>query len=222
MPRTTTRLTRSFRLGAVVAGALGVGALTTACGSPSANRSSGTTAASSSSSSTNSPAGSSTTGAPATTAPPKSTTTTASLTGSNCYVGNWTSTSLTQQVEGQRVSGGAGIHFSITSTEMSINFSAMKPVTFSGGSVSGQAIYLGHEQAGVSFAPSGTFSIPTKGTSDVTFESKVSGQANYSPPIKADGFPTGGISGSYACSASSLTLKVPTPQGTTTVVLAHN
>ncbi len=102
---------------------------------------------------------------------------------------------------------------------MSINFAGMKPVTISGGSVSGQGIYLGQEQAGVSFTPSGTFSIPSKGTSNVTFEAKIGGQTTYSAPIKASGFPTGGISGSYVCSASSLTLKVPTPQGTTTVAM---
>ena len=144
------------------------------------------------------------------------------LTGSNCYVGNWTSTNMTQAVEGQHVVGGSGIHFSITSTEMSIDFAGMKPVTISGGSISGEGIYLGEEQAGVSFAPSGTFSIPTKGTSNVTFEAKLSGRSTYSAPIKSDGFPTGGISGSYACSGTSLTLKVPTPQGTTTVTLARD
>ena len=56
----------------------------------------------------------------------------------------------------------------------------------------------------------------------MTFEAKISGQANYSASIKAGGFPTGGISGSYVCSSSSLTLTVPTPQGTTTVTLARN
>ncbi|MFZ0665425.1 MAG: hypothetical protein WAM97_06695 [Acidimicrobiales bacterium] len=219
---TTARLTRRFSLVAVVAGVFGLGALAAACGSASASSTS-TTAGSSSASTTSPPAGSSTTGAPATTttAPPPSTTTTASLTGSECYVGNWTSTNLTQAVEGQQVSGGAGIHFAITSTEMSIDFSGMKPVIISGGSVSGQGIYLGQEQAGVAFAPSGTFSIPSKGTSNVTFEAKIGSQP-YSAPIKADGFPTGGISGTYVCSASSLTLKVPTPQGTTTVALTRS
>src|SRR5580658_1051197 len=193
MSLTTVRLARRLRLAALVAGAFGAGALTAACGSANANRSSGTTDASSASSSTNPTSGSSTTGAPATTAPPRSTTTTtASLTGSSCPVGNWTSTNLTQAVEGQQVSGGSGIHFSITSTEMSINFSGMKPVNLSGGSVSGQGIYLGQEQAGVSFASSGSFSIPTKGTSNVTFEAKIGSQP-YSAPIKAGGFPTGGI-----------------------------
>ena len=224
MPRTTARLTRRLRLAAVVAGALGAGALTAACGSATANRSSGTTAANSSTSSAESSSTGSTTGSSTTasTASPSSTTTTAALTGSNCYVGNWISTSLTQQVQGQQVAGGSGIHFSITPTEMAINYSGMKPVTLTGGSVSGEGIYLGQEQAGVSFTPSGTFSIPTKGTSDVMFEAKISGQTSYSAPIKADGFPTGGISGSYACSSSSLTLKVPTPQGTTTVTLARD
>jgi hypothetical protein len=221
MSLTTARLTRRFSLAAMVAGALGADALTAACGSASANRSSGTTAAGSASSSTDPTSGSSTTGAPTTTAPPPTTTTTASLTGSSCPVGNWTSTNLTQAVEGQQVSGGSGIHFSITSTEMSINFSGMKPVNLSGGSVSGQGIYLGQEQAGVSFASSGSFSIPTKGTSNVTFEAKIGSQP-YSAPIKAGGFPTGGITGTYVCSSSSLTLKVPTPQGTTTVTLARS
>jgi hypothetical protein len=104
---------------------------------------------------------------------------------------------------------------------MSINFSGMKPVNLSGGSVSGQGIYLGQEQAGVSFASSGSFSIPAKGTSNVTFEAKIGSQP-YSAPIKAGGFPTGGITGTYVCSSSSLTLKVPTPQGTTTVTLARS
>jgi hypothetical protein len=221
MSRSTALLTRRLRFAALAAGVLGIGALTAACGSASANRSSGTTADSSSSSSTDSTAGSSTTSAPESTASSASTTTTAALTGSDCYVGNWTSTNLTQAVEGQQVSGGSGIHFSITSTEMSIDFAGMKPVTISGGSVSGEGIYLGQEQAGVTFAPSGTFSIPTKGTSNVTFEAKIGGQSTYSAPIKADGFPTGGISGTYECSGSSLTLKVPTPQGTTTVTLAR-
>ena len=221
MPRTITRLNRRFCLAAAATGALGVGALTAACGSANANPTSGTTATSSSPSSTHSTTGSSTSGAP-TTASPRSTSTTASLTGSNCYVGNWTSTNLTQQVEGEHVSGGSGIHFSITSTRMSVNFSGMKPVTLSGGSISGQGIYIGQEQAGVSFEPSGTFSIPNKGTSNVTFEAKISGQTSYSPPIKSSGFPTGGISGTYMCSGSSLTLKVPTPQGTTTVLLARS
>jgi hypothetical protein len=221
MPRTTVRLNRHFRLAALVAGAIGLGALTAACGSASPNRSSATTTTSTSSSSTGSTSGSATTSAPATTSPPPTTATTAALTGSGCYVGNWTSTSLTQEVEGQQVSGGAGIRFSITSTQMSIDFSGMKPVIISGGSVSGQGIYLGQEEAGVSFAPSGTFSIPTKGTSDVTFEAKI-GDQPYSAPIKASGFPTGGISGTYACTGSSLTLKVPTPQGTTTVALVRN
>jgi hypothetical protein len=221
MSRTSGLLTRHLRFATLAAGVLGVGALTAACGSASANGSA-TTPAGSSSSSTDSTAGSSTTSAPPTTTSSASTTTTAVLTGSNCYVGNWTSTNLTQAVEGQQVSGGSGIHFSITSTEMSIDFAGMKPVTISGGSVSGEGIYLGQEQAGVSFAASGTFSIPTKGTSNVTFEAKISGQSTYSAPIKSDGFPTGGISGTYACSGSSLSLKVPTPQGTTTVTLARD
>jgi hypothetical protein len=221
MPRTNAQLSRRFSLAVLVAGALGIGALISACGSTNANSSGGTTTTSSSPPSTDSSAGSSTTGAAATTAPPPSTTTTAALTGGDCYVGNWTSTSLTQQVQGRQVSGGSGIHFAITAAAMSINFTGMNPVTVSGGSVGGQGIFLGQEQAAISFAPSGTFSIPTKGTSNVTFEAKISGQPNYTAPVAADGFPTGGISGTYTCSASTLTLKASTPDGTTTFTLAR-
>jgi hypothetical protein len=94
---------------------------------------------------------------------------------------------------------------------MSINFSGMKPVNLSGGSVSGQGIYLGQEQAGVSFASSGSFSIPTRGTSNVTFEAKIRSQP-YSAPIKAGGFPTGGITGTYVCSSSSLSSRCRHPR----------
>jgi len=221
MTRTTTRLTRRFRFAKVAAVTLGFGALTAACSSTSAN-SSGTTTTTSSSSSTGSTAASPTTATPATTAPPSITTTTAALTGSGCYVGAWTSTSLTQEVGAEQVVGGSGFHISISSSELSIDFTGMNPVTVSGGSVSGQGIFIGQEQAGISFTPSGTFSIPTKGTSNVTFEAKLAGQTNYSPPTKADGFPTGGISGTYVCAGSTLSLKVLTARGTTTIAMVRD
>ena len=103
---------------------------------------------------------------------------------------------------------------------MSINFTGMQPVTIAG-KVSGQGIFLGQEQASATFSPSGNFALPDKGTSDVTFEAKFSSQTNYSPPIKAGGFPTGGITGTYTCASSTLALTVPTPQGPTTVTLAR-
>jgi hypothetical protein len=216
---------RAFHL--LVPAALAAVALA-ACGSASSHTSAATTspsavtATTAPKSATSAPAAPTTTGTPATSAAPPTTAAAAAATGSgNCYEGNWVSTNYTQAVQGQHIAGGAGIHFSITPAQISIDFSGMQPVIITG-SISGQGIFLGREQAPASFSPSGTFTLPAQGTSNVTFEAKLGTQASYSAPIKAGGFPTGGISASYTCSAGSLTLTVPTPQGPTTVTLARS
>jgi hypothetical protein len=138
-----------------------------------------------------------------------------------CYIGDWVSTDYSQKVQGQSISGGAGIHFMITAGQISVDFTGMAPVAISGGAVSGQGIYAGQEQAPVSFAPSGTLMLPTAGTGDVTFQSKLAASTSYSPPIKASGFPAGGITGTWACAGSKLSISVPTPYGPTTVNMSR-
>jgi hypothetical protein len=197
------------------------GGLVAACGSAGSHRSVTTKAAPATTAIQARTAPPATPVTPARTATPATTASKAVTTGGGCYVGNWTSTNYTQQVQGQQIAGGAGIHFAITPGEMSINFTGMEPVTITG-TISGQGIFLGQEEAPAAFSPSGTFALPGKGTSDVTFEAKLSGQTSYSPPIKAGGLPTGGISGTYTCSPATLALTVPTPQGPTTVTLARS
>jgi hypothetical protein len=119
------------------------------------------------------------------------------------------------------MSGGAGIKVTITSTQMSLDFSGMQPVAFHQGSINGDGMFLGQESAGFSpraTGPStGAFTL-TPISSNVTFESKFNG-GSYGAPIKADAFPPGGVSGSWTCSASSATLTVPSPHGPTTFAL---
>jgi hypothetical protein len=220
--------------GRLAALALLAGALVGACGSASSHSSSATTgggAAPATAVAAPTSASPATTARPATPATATAAAPTTSVTaaaaggavttgGGGCYVGHWTSTSYTQLVQGQHIAGGAGIHFTITPSEMSINFAGMQPVTITG-TISGQGIFSGQEQASASFSQAGTFALPVKGTSNVTFAAKLGGQSSYSPPIKAGGFPTGGITGTYTCSSSALALTVPTPQGPTTVTLAR-
>ncbi len=232
------RSRRRLTIVAVLAGALAAGCgsgtshssgpTTTQRAGPATTATSATTAAPSTTATTAAPPTTTTTAAPPATAAPPTTaapattaTTVVTTSGAGCYAGNWTSTNYSQQVQGQHIAGGAGIHFDIAPGEMSINFTGMQPVTVAG-TVSGQGIYLGQEQAAATFSFSGTFALPVKGTGNVTFEAKFGAEANYSPPIQAGGFPTGGITGRYTCSGSTLTLTVPTPQGPTTVTLARS
>jgi hypothetical protein len=139
----------------------------------------------------------------------------------SCYSGSWTSTNYAQVGPGLTTQGGAGIHVNISANRMSFDFSGMQPVNLTG-SVSGQGLFTGTEEAPVTFSPSGTFTVVAKGTSNVTFESKLASAASYGTPIAANSFPSGGITGTYHCSGSTLTLKVPTPQGPTTLTLARS
>jgi hypothetical protein len=156
---------------------------------------------------------------PSTTIPASSTT--AQPASSSCYVGGWTSTNYAQVGQGVSASGGAGIHVNISANQMSFDFTGMQPVSF-GGSPSGQGLFTGTEEAPVTFSPSGTFTVVAKGTSNVTFESKLASSTSYGTPIAVNSFPSGGITGTYQCSGSTLTLKVPTPQGPTTMTLARS
>ena len=184
-------------------------------------------ACSSSSSHTSSPPTTSpgTTASTSTTAPSSTTTTPVTTTGavatsSTCYSGSWISTDYAQIGQGITTSGGAGIHVNITASQMSFDFTGMLPVNVNG-SVSGQGLFTGSEEAPVTFSPSGTFTVVAKGTSNVTFESKLGSAGSYGTPIAANSFPSGGITGTYHCSGSALTLKVPTPRGPTTLTLAR-
>jgi hypothetical protein len=158
---------------------------------------------------------------PSTTIPASSTTAQPAAASSSCYVGGWTSTNYAQVGQGVSTSGGAGIHVNISANQMSFDFTGMQPVSF-GGSPSGQGLFTGTEEAPVTFSPSGTFTVVAKGTSNVTFESKLASSTSYGTPIAANSFPSGGITGTYQCSGSTLTLKVPTPQGQTTMTLARS
>jgi hypothetical protein len=152
---------------------------------------------------------------------PASTTTPAVAANSSCYTGSWTSTNYAQVGQGITTNGGAGIHVNISASQMSFDFTGMQPVSFAG-PPSGQGLFTGSEEAPVTFSPSGTFTVVAKGTSNVTFESKFAGAASYGTPIAANSFPSGGITGTYHCSGSTLTLKVATPQGPTTLTLARS
>jgi len=106
-----------------------------------------------------------------------------------------------------------------------MDFTGMKPVTITSSGVAAQGIFAGQEQAPISIsqsttASSGTFRLPTPATSDVTFQGKLAG-GSYSGPIKADAFPSGGISGTWTCSGPAMSLTVPTPNGPTTLDLAR-
>jgi hypothetical protein len=151
---------------------------------------------------------------------PVSTTTGAVAASGPCYTGSWTSTNYAQVGQGITTNGGAGIHVNITASQLSFDFGAMQPVNVTG-PVSGEGLFTGTEEAPVRFSPSGTFTVVAKGTSNVTFESKLDNAASYGTPIAANSFPSGGITGTYQCSGSTLTLKVPTPQGPTTLTLAR-
>jgi hypothetical protein len=186
-----------------------------ACSSPSSH---------SSASATTSPPTTSgvaaTTSASSTTVP-ASTTTSAVAANSSCYAGSWTSTNYAQVGQGITTNGGAGIHVNISASQMSFDFTGMQPVSIAG-SLSGQGLFTGAEEAPVTFSPSGTFTVVARGTSNVTFESKLASAASYGTPIAANSFPSGGITGTYQCSGSTLSLKVPTPQGPTTLTLARS
>jgi hypothetical protein len=151
---------------------------------------------------------------PSTTTPP------VAASNSSCYLGSWTSTDYVQVGRGITTNGGAGIHLGITASEMSFDFTGMHPVNLTG-PISGEGLYTGTEEAPVAFSPSGTFTILAKGTSNVTFESKLASAASYGTPIAANSFPSSGIVGSYNCSGSTLSVKVPTPQGPTTLTLVR-
>jgi hypothetical protein len=165
-------------------------------------------------------AGSSSQTAPSSTTTAPAPTTGAAAANAACYTGSWTSTSYVQVAQDGSTSGGAGIHVDISSSQMSFDFTGMQPVTFTG-SPSGQGLFTGSEEAPVTFSPSGTFTVVAKGTSNVTFESKLASAASYGTPIPANSFPSGGLTGTYHCAGSTLTLKVPTPQGPTTLTLAR-
>jgi hypothetical protein len=155
-----------------------------------------------------------------TTTAPATTTTGAVAANAACYTGTWTSTNYVQVAQEGSTSGGAGIHVDISSGQMSFDFTGMQPVTFTG-SPSGQGLFTGSEEAPVTFSPSGAFTVVARGTSNVTFESKLASAASYGTPIAANSFPSGGLTGTYRCAGSTLTLKVPTPQGPTTLTLAR-
>jgi hypothetical protein len=104
---------------------------------------------------------------------------------------------------------------------MSFDFTGMQPVNVTG-SVSGQGLFSGAEEAPVTFSSSGTFTVVAKGTSNVTFESKLANAAAYGTPVPANSFPSGGITGTYNCSPTTMILEVPTPQGPTTITLARS
>jgi len=194
---------------------LGAGfVLLSAC---SANSSHTSTAATSATSLATSPA----TAARASVSTPATSSAPAEAASGSCYTGSWVSTDYAQQSQGETTHGGSGFHLSISSGEMTVDFTGMQPVTLSG-SVEGQGIFSGSEQAPVTFSPSGTFTIVAKGTSNVTFESKFNGAASFGDPIPANSFPSSGIHGSYRCSGSTLSLTVPTPQGPTTWTLARS
>jgi hypothetical protein len=101
----------------------------------------------------------------------------------------------------------------------------MQPVTVTLGGVPDQGIFSGQEQAPITIHPSasstsGTIEIPAAGTSNVTFTAKVGG--TYSTPIKANSFPSGGITGTWTCSGSNMSLTVATPNGPTTLTMTRS
>jgi hypothetical protein len=162
--------------------------------------------------------------APVATAAPATAAAASAPSGGPCIVGDWTSTSYAQQAQGATTSGGAGVVFTITATQMSANFSPMQPISFSGGSITGEGLFQGQEAAGFSPHPTGTstgtFTLSPQ-SSNVTFESKA-GAAGFGSPIKADALPAG-VTGSWTCTgASAASLTVPTPQGPTTITLARD
>jgi hypothetical protein len=109
---------------------------------------------------------------------------------------------------------------------MSVDFSGMQPIGISADGISGQGLYLGHENAPFSStstsASTGTFKLTPGGTGDVNFESR-EGTGSYGTPIKASAFPASGISGTWNCSGSSqASVTVPTPNGPTTIYLSRD
>jgi hypothetical protein len=198
-------------------GVLAIAALTlSACSSSSSHSTAPTT--SSSNTTPTSPSSAPTTSS---TTANSTTTSEAVAATSSCYIGGWTSTNYAQVSQDVTTNGGAGIRVTISPNQMSIDFTGMNPVNVTG-SISGQGLFTGTEAAPVMFSPSGTFTVLAKGTSNVTFKSKLASAASYSTPISANSFPSGGIIGTYNCSGSTLTLKVPTPQGPTTLTLTRS
>jgi hypothetical protein len=160
--------------------------------------------------------------AAATTATPA---TTAVAAGGTCITGSWTSTRYAQQAQGATTTGGAGIRFVIGAHDISIDFTGMQPVSFSGDGVVGRGIYTGQEQG--TFLPrpttasTGTFTL-APGTSNVTFQTALPGGTGYGTPIKANGFSADEASGTWVCSGSdTASITIPTPDGPTTVAMTR-
>ena len=164
--------------------------------------------------------------APATASVPTAPSTTAAAAANSgpCITGDWATTSYTQQVPGASLSGGAGIRVTITASTISLDFSAMQPVAFRQGAINGTGKFDGQEAAGFSPHPTGattgTFTL-TPQSSTVTFQSTINGHTT--PPIKANSFPPGGGSGTWACPSPTMaTLTVPSPNGPTTLSLQRS
>ena len=121
-----------------------------------------------------------------------------------CLVGHWVTTDWTLVAPEGSLSGGAGIHVTVTSTEVDIDFTGMAPV--------GDLVFSGQGHFDASYsqsttATSGPISLTEIPTSNITLS------VNGGAPISGKDSPVHGGSGTWACSAGTMSWRLSNSTG---------
>jgi hypothetical protein len=136
--------------------------------------------------------------------------------GAPCLVGNWVTTAWTASVSSDEgtgsISGGAGIHFTITSDRVLADYDGMAPVVTAVSGHEAEFTWSGEQTATISYsqsatAKSGSFELgPGQGDVTLNLPQPVK-------PIKANPLGDGGT-GTWTCSASTMTWHAELATGT--------
>ena len=123
-----------------------------------------------------------------------------------CLIGQWVTTNWSESpAEGGTISGGAGVHYTVTSDEANIDFTGMEPL--------GELTFAGQGTEALDYVPS------TTATSGQLTVGEISGDVTLSvnggPPITGTNTPVRGGSGTWSCSGDTMSWHLTNSTGST-------
>jgi len=122
-----------------------------------------------------------------------------------CLVGQWVTTNWSESSGGSTISGGAGIHYTVTSDEADIDFSGMAPL--------GDLTFSGQGTEALDYAPSTTTTSGPLTVGEISGDVTLS--VNGGPPITGTSTPVRGGSGTWSCSGDTMTWDLANSTGST-------
>jgi hypothetical protein len=133
-----------------------------------------------------------------------------SITATNevpCLLGQWVTTNWTESADGSTISGGAGIHYTVTSSDADIDFTGMEPL--------GELTFGGQGVEALTYSQSATATSGPLSVGEISGDITLS--VNGGPPItgSVNSSPVRGGSGTWSCSGDAMSWHLANSTGTT-------